>query len=113
ILLPDNDDAGRNHASLVATRLNGTAKRIRILHLSGLPPKGDVVEWFRAGRTREELLRLVERAPEFSAPPEEENSDAEFNAEIRRLAKLSPRDYERVRKDAAKKLGLRASTLDR
>lgn len=42
------------------------------------------------------------------------NGDAEINGEIDRLAKLSPVQYDRERKDAAKKLGIeRLGTLDR
>jgi putative DNA primase/helicase len=41
------------------------------------------------------------------------NSDAKVDAEITRLAALNPVQYEQQRKDAAEKLGLRASILDK
>lgn len=42
VVLPDNDEPGRAHARDVATKLNGIAKRVRILELPDLPLKGDV-----------------------------------------------------------------------
>jgi hypothetical protein len=60
VILPDNDDPGREHARLVATKLTGIAANIRTLDLPGLPAKGDVSDWFDAGRTVEELWSLVE-----------------------------------------------------
>jgi hypothetical protein len=71
--------------------LRGTAKRIRLLELPGLGPKGDVADWLATGGTHEELLRLAESAPEYTAgikdepPPKKEYSDAEVDAEISRL----------------------------
>jgi predicted P-loop ATPase len=62
IILPDNDDAGLIHARDVAQKLNGIAKRIRILELPGLPHKGDISDWFDAGGTSEELYKLAEQA---------------------------------------------------
>src|SRR5262245_44225719 len=41
IIIPDNDDAGRNHVNEVARSLIGTAARLRLLVLPGLPEKGD------------------------------------------------------------------------
>src|SRR5262249_55528330 len=60
VVLPDNDDAGRNHASVVCAALNGVAKRVRLLELPGLPPKGDVSDWLADGGDFEELHRLVD-----------------------------------------------------
>lgn len=48
----------------------------------------------------------------FAHPPEEPN-DSEAAAEIDRLAKLAPLEYERQRKAAAERLDVRASILDR
>lgn len=60
VILPDNDEAGRKHRNLVATKLYGVAKRVRILELPGLPDKGDIADWIAAGGTLEKLLVLVE-----------------------------------------------------
>jgi hypothetical protein len=59
VILPDNDDAGRKHAEAVAQSLVGIASRIRILELPGLDAKGDMVDWQKAGHTREEFDGLV------------------------------------------------------
>ena len=66
VILPDNDDAGRNHAEDVARNLKPVAKRVRVLALPDLPKKGDVVDWLRAGGSKEELLRLTEAAADWS-----------------------------------------------
>jgi putative DNA primase/helicase len=67
VVLPDNDDPGRDHAAKVAAALQGKAKRVVVLELPNLPPKGDVSDWFAAGGTADELWRLVEAAPERTA----------------------------------------------
>ncbi|MCA9270288.1 MAG: AAA family ATPase, partial [Planctomycetales bacterium] len=62
IVLPDNDDAGRNHAQQVAQSLHGIAASVRIVELPNLPSKGDVSDWIAAGGTKDELLRLADTA---------------------------------------------------
>ena len=62
IVIPDNDDAGRNHVNDVARSLAGSAARIRLLELPGLPPKGDVTDWFAAGGTVEAFNEFVDQA---------------------------------------------------
>jgi len=59
IIMPDNDDPGREHAKVVAAALAGTAKRVRVLDLPGLDEKGDVVDWLAKGGTIERLYDLV------------------------------------------------------
>jgi hypothetical protein len=60
VVLPDNDEPGTKHAALVLAKLQGVAKRVRILQLPGLPPKGDVANWIEVGGTLEQLYSLVE-----------------------------------------------------
>lgn len=74
ILLPDNDEPGRRHAQDVAAALAGTAARVRVLSLPGLPEKGDVSDWLAAGGTRGELLRLAKGCPEWQ--PSEAGGEA-------------------------------------
>jgi hypothetical protein len=95
VVLPDNDPQakqeggtlrfhadsrpvlpGQDHAQTVATFLHGTANSIKVLMLPDLPVKGDVIEWFAAGRTAEELLALAEEAPEYSGPVGRPDGDA-------------------------------------
>jgi len=59
VVLPDNDDPGRRHAAMVEKQLARVARSVRVLELPDLPPKGDVADWFRAGRTPEELKALL------------------------------------------------------
>ncbi len=75
VIIPiDNDDAGRERGHKLAASLKGIAKRIRILDLShhwtGMPEKADVTDWQQAGGTREKLLEIVEKLPDWTpAPP--------------------------------------------
>lgn len=67
VILPDNDEAGRSHAEVVAASLRGTAASVRIIDLPGLPEKGDVSDWLAQGGT-------VEALRELTAPPAEEEA---------------------------------------
>ncbi len=58
IILPDNDEKGREHAHKVAKQLVAVAASVRIVDLPGLPEKGDIVEWIASGGTREKLEQL-------------------------------------------------------
>jgi CHC2 zinc finger len=75
VLLPDNDAAGREHVDAIARSLAGIAKRVRILELPDLPPKGDVKDWAAAGHTREQLDVLIEQAPDFSTTRDDVDGD--------------------------------------
>jgi hypothetical protein len=59
VILPDNDEAGRNHGALVAEKLKGTAESIVILDLPDLLEKEDVFNWLETGHTANELQELV------------------------------------------------------
>jgi len=71
IILPDNDDAGRDHAQKVAKSLrSATTGMVQILELPDLPEKGDVSDWLDAGGTVEELIAFKTQAPEkYDADP--------------------------------------------
>lgn len=58
IILPDNDEPGRQHARIVADQLTDAV----ILALPGLPVKGDVTDWVAAGGTRRMLIDLAQQA---------------------------------------------------
>jgi putative DNA primase/helicase len=116
VIVPDNDDAGGDHAHAVAANLAPVAARVRILELPGLPPKGDVSDWLDAGGGRDELDRLAGEAP-LCKSVTQSTGDARIGVvdadpEIARLAKLSRPNYERERETAAKRLGCRVSILD-
>lgn len=69
IVLPDNDEAGKSHASVITGLLRGVAARLRVLQLPDLPPKGDSSDWLKAGGTAEKLLALLGSAEDLTAPP--------------------------------------------
>lgn len=66
-ILPDNDDPGRTHAQDVAEAIAMVAASVRIVNLPGLPAKGDVSDWLKAGGTREQLTAMAD-AGEPTAP---------------------------------------------
>jgi hypothetical protein len=61
VILPDNDDPGREHADIIGASLQGIAKSIRLLELPGLGPRGDIKDWAKQGGTVEQLHDLIER----------------------------------------------------
>jgi hypothetical protein len=62
ILIIDADEAGRRHARQVAASLCGKAASLKLLEL---PDAKDLSEWVGHGGTREGLLDLIEKAPEW------------------------------------------------
>ena len=71
IILPDNDDAGFNHAEKVARRLHQSAEALKVVKLPNLPPKGDIVDWLDAGNTLQQL-RLLIKTTDLYEPGEDE-----------------------------------------
>jgi Protein of unknown function (DUF3987) len=71
VLLPDNDDVGRNHMQQVARAILPHAARVRIVELPGLPEKGDIGDWLDAGGTQGDLAKLIDAVPPIieSPPP--------------------------------------------
>jgi DNA primase len=71
VILPDNDQNGRKHANQVAASLQGIAASVRVLDLPGLPEKGDIIDWAKAGGSVEKLHDLVEhQAKPWKGPSE-------------------------------------------
>ncbi|WP_421579485.1 AAA family ATPase [Shinella sp. M31] len=73
-VLADNDVPGERKAAAAIERLTGIATVTRV-DLPGLPDRGDVSDWFDAGRTAEELVALCKDAAPLPAndntPPSE------------------------------------------
>jgi hypothetical protein len=59
VILPDNDDTGREHAARVAAALELAVASLRIVELPGLPAKGDIADWLEHDGTRERLDQIV------------------------------------------------------
>lgn len=69
VIIPDNDEVGREHAQAVLDSLTGKAAQAAILNLPGLPPKGDVSDWLgRSGNDARRLADLVMEALAAAAP---------------------------------------------
>jgi hypothetical protein len=71
VILPDNDDAGREHAEAVARSLSGVAASVRVVALPDLPPKGDVSDWLDRGGDVATLRALAEATPEWAPDADE------------------------------------------
>lgn len=68
VLLPDNDDVGRQRATVRGAGLRDRAKEVRVLDLSlhwqGMPEKADVTDWKdQAGGDADKFALLIEKAP--------------------------------------------------
>jgi len=61
VIIPDNDQTGRDHAADVQGHLGGFVRSIRVIALPGLPEKGDASHWIANGGTAEALRALAWR----------------------------------------------------
>src|SRR6059036_2241829 len=66
VIFPDNDQAGENHALGVAGFYRTVGLRVKIVKLPGLPPKGDVSDFFNAGHTKGELEEIARATAEIT-----------------------------------------------
>ncbi len=64
VILPDNDNPGREHAEMVMNSLKGVAASAKVLALPGLGEAGDPYDWCDGGGTAEQIWELVEQSPE-------------------------------------------------
>lgn len=70
VICADNDVPGKKHATDIAAQLSGAGCRVRLVEFPDLPHKGDVVDFLAAGKTLDDLLKLVKQAPEWRADPD-------------------------------------------
>ena len=68
-ILPDNDNAGREHAMKVAESLASRGIEHRTVTLPGLPDKGDTSDWLNAGGSVEALTQLYQAASSTAPAP--------------------------------------------
>jgi hypothetical protein len=91
-VLTDNDEPGFDHGEKVARSLAGVAKRVRVLLLPGLKPKGDIINWLDAGGTKEELLRLADETPTWEeTQPGSPEDGGHFEYVLVRASDVIPR----------------------
>jgi putative DNA primase/helicase len=118
VVFNDNDPAGFEHAEMTCKHSLGIAKRVRRLdlkpHWTGgeMPKGGDISDWLACGHTREELDALIAQAPDYQAQQDPAGGAIDDAAELEKLARMGPFDYERARKAAGERLGIRTSMLD-
>jgi putative DNA primase/helicase len=126
VLLPDNDNAGWEHANKVGAALVGIAKGVRVLRLPDLPVKGDIIDWHKAGGTHEQLEALLCEAPLWQPPPETDDQNPEAddqkkrkaeaqraeNELIEKLAKMQGLDFARERARLAKEFAVTKGEID-
>jgi len=88
IILPDSDKAGVEFCEKVGASLVGVARAVRVLHLPDLPLKGDIVDWAKAGGTKEKLRDLVDAKTEpwISNPDIKEEPSPGFSDDYLALA---------------------------
>jgi len=84
VLMPDNDFPGLKGMTEIATKLHGTASRIRMLELPGLGPRqekhgNDFSDWAELeGNTKNTLEKIISELPEW-LPEKNENEFEELN----------------------------------
>jgi len=79
VIIADKDKPGRDHAQLVASKLHGVAKSVRVLEFpdtNGRPVK-DAADFLAAGGKAENVIALVDAAPEWTLVIKIEVSDAD------------------------------------
>jgi len=78
ILIPDNDNQGKEHMTQIGASLNGVAKSIKWLELTDLPSKGDVSDFISRFQDKEEAferLSIMIESAEPYRPPEKKTLD--------------------------------------
>jgi len=72
VLVPDNDNEGREHMTRVAQSLNGNAKSLKWVDLPDLPSKGDVSDYIAKFTDKEQagerLAILIDNAGPYEPP---------------------------------------------
>jgi putative DNA primase/helicase len=93
VVIPDHDDAGYAHANTTVKASVPVAKRVRMLtlakHWPECPKGGDISDWLAAGHTRDELVALMESAPDF-VPQPLERGESESEQPEGKQAKARP-----------------------
>ena len=80
ILIPDNDNEGREHMAKVGASLNGKTANLKLVELPGLPSKGDVSDFIESFKSPEEaaerLAIMIEQAESYHPPKKYSIEDA-------------------------------------
>ena len=66
VIIPDNDDPGKEFAHRIAASLYGRVENLKVVALPGLREKEDVIDWARqAGNDRGRLLEVLNEASDW------------------------------------------------
>lgn len=76
VILLDKDPVGAARGRKLAFKLRKIAARVVLLELQGLRAKEDVTDWLEEGRTKDDLLKVVERAAAGGAGSGTDETDA-------------------------------------
>jgi hypothetical protein len=72
ILIPDNDNEGREHMAQVGAALRDIAKTLKWIDLPDVPSKGDISDWIKNFQTKEDaaerLSIMIESAKPYDPP---------------------------------------------
>jgi hypothetical protein len=70
IIIADKDEAGREHAQFVASKIYGVAKCVRVIELpdTNQKPVKDAADYFEAGGDTDKLIALADKAPDRTPP---------------------------------------------
>ena len=88
IILPDNDERGREHCDLVGRSLRDIAASVRVLDLPSLPPKNDIIDWAQNGGTVEQLHDLIAQAKPWTPSDHTSSKDDGSRPAPRTLAEV-------------------------
>ncbi|MBL7180278.1 MAG: AAA family ATPase [Desulfobacterales bacterium] len=90
VLIPDNDNEGREHMARVGASLQGVAASLKLVNLPDLPSKGDVSDFIATFNDKEQaaerLSILIENAKPYEPPKKITTEDAIL--EIHRFCEL-------------------------
>jgi 5S rRNA maturation endonuclease (ribonuclease M5) len=105
VVIHDNDQAGREHAKVVASNLHGLASSVRVADLAkdnpDLAEKGDVSDWLTLGGDPLRLVNYCQSLPEWVANDNSEISELPDGKSLPRAlpfilgdpSKIPPREF--------------------
>lgn len=66
IIIPDNDNPGKQHATKIANALNSNVKTLKVVYLPGLQEKEDIIDWAKQpGNDKAKLLEIIKNTHEW------------------------------------------------
>jgi len=122
VIVPDNDETGRQFANSVAKRAHPKVDQVRRLELSEVPKGGDVTDYLENGHSVEELQDRASETEPFEPPPEtveelverasEKGDPAYVFDHIDVLARADETDVYAARPKLKKTTGINLNQLD-